>query len=349
MYVRFRSDGVVLDGYRVGVIVLDTNVIEPFKTLDAPPLDVLFALARASRQAVAVPHIVFEEYMAHRIHDVEVAVDKARSAAAELAKRAPDWAVPTFPDPRESVAPLQQRLRTLVRVLEPRPGDAEESLRREAHREAPARQIWQQGKPNVGARDVSVWLAALEAARSTSETVYLVTEDTGFHSEGQLLKVLADEADREDVADRLVFCPGLSALIGQLGERQDTQVEVAVLAVAEATRAAVADRFSTANVDAWDMSFGPDTKEMWVSYAEWDRPELLEAGGSEPVYRVEDKEWATFRAEWAVRVSFSSGNRVVSTARVRSKLTVLARLDEDHQVVEAEVLDSRPSLEYDST
>jgi PIN domain-containing protein len=91
------------------VIVLDTNVLEgpSFKSLEGPLVGVLLAVARARREDILLPQIVVDEFLAHRRHDVDAAIETARAAATKLAKLVPAWAAPSqWPDPESVITPV---------------------------------------------------------------------------------------------------------------------------------------------------------------------------------------------------------------------------------------------------
>lgn len=173
-------------------------------------------MAAATGHELAVPTVVLSEYLAWYERDLASLSAEMTGAFLKLRRAAPDWwrgEGPVVPNVRTSSMDRGAALRSLFSVLLP-PSDAEKiALDREIQRLAPASTSTQ--KPGTGARDVVIWLTVLNQL-STDSTVYFVSEDKRAFGETSLLPDLVREADRHP--GKLVFCPGIGSLLGQLGE-----------------------------------------------------------------------------------------------------------------------------------
>lgn len=327
-----------------GVIVLDTNVLEGsgFKSLDGPFVGVLLAVARARGENILLPQVVVDEFLAHRLHEAEAAVEAAQAASTKLAKLAPGWAAPSeWPDPDAMITPLINRLNLKFPSMPHVAGVAEEALQREIHRKAPALRDWGKGG---GARDVVVWLTALEAARVRDETVYLVSNDgRAFGKEGRLLPELQAEVDALR-AGKVVYCGGIDGLFAQLAEKRQLKLTAVDLAEAERSWIAADELFRWAGATLFGLRLTPG-REGSQYFLKHSGPELITASDVR-AYRVDETTWATFRARWSSLVDLEEegeGAGLPQKVSVPFRLyaTLLVQLDaEEKRVLKAEVLDS---------
>lgn len=340
------------------MIVLDTNIIEPYKTLSGPGVDLLLAVARITGQPVYVPEMVVEEFTAHRRHDLQGLVDAVASASAKLAEKVPGWKPADLPDVEGSLPAFRERLHELgFGILPYSDGHAIEAMRREANRLAPASRRWADDKgeyvPGSGARDVMVWLAALEVAKTIKDTVYLVSEDRRAFREGKtLLPELAAEVEREAGKDKLVLFAGVEAMLEGLAPKQKvTGITVKDAAEHELVWVAVDERFRGAAAEAWGvLSATAGSGERLAYFANHTEPLLIGTRSALMAYRVEDTTWASFRAAWETTVTFVAEQGTSYFWKIQSELTILAQLnDDENDIVWAEVLDSRPLVLIEPT
>ncbi|MFZ4266604.1 PIN domain-containing protein [Streptomyces arboris] len=195
------------------MIIMDTCVVRAMK-LDGSEAHLLRAIRETRRERVAVPWMVMEERAAQLAIEYGKAHEKAQQALRQLQRAAP-VAVPDLDDPDlEAVRQgFRERLTQLVDVLEPSEPALREGMYREANVLPPAG--WKK-ELKTGARDVAIWLSAVEYAKEhPEETVYFVSSNTKDFTAGGGDAAYPHPMDKdvEGLGARFVHLPQLSDLL----------------------------------------------------------------------------------------------------------------------------------------
>ncbi|WLQ53685.1 PIN domain-containing protein (plasmid) [Streptomyces poriferorum] len=193
------------------MIILDTCVIRGMK-LDSGDAYLLRAIRETGTDRVAVPWMVLEERAAQLAIEYGKAHEKAAQALRQLQKASPlDVPALDDPDPEAVREDLRGRLRELVEVLP----TSEEALREGMFREAnslPPAGLKKEIK--TGARDVAIWLSAVEYARDhPEEKVYFVSGNTRDFTDGSTTYPAPMDQDVEGLGDRFVHLTSLADLL----------------------------------------------------------------------------------------------------------------------------------------
>ncbi|MEH0513390.1 PIN domain-containing protein [Streptomyces sp. B21-079] len=219
------------------MIVLDTNQLEHVAFPHGAVLGMLRKIAELQQQSLAIPEMVVVEHVAHYRHRLEQALTTARKALAALNKAFHQDLSSHIEELSVEAAVEKQyaALRGIFTILPTPPGAAEEALRREANRIAPAEQVWEvgNGKPIKarGARDVTIWLTLLQCARSTDIPVWFVSQDGDFGKE-DFHAVLREEAERElgsDAGRLRLLHGGIDQLLRELAEPAQKPAALAMM------------------------------------------------------------------------------------------------------------------------
>src|SRR6266545_5169508 len=196
-------------------IVLDTNVLQRARRLDAMQMTVLSAVARETGLPIWVPEIVLEEAVGLRSREAIGAVTELQAFRDRLADLGADVLLEA-PDPAQIAFDWRQNLETRFSVEPLSEAAAKESLLREVRRIPPTRD----GK---GARDAAVWLTVKSIHLKSDGPTYFVSEnvkDFGNPEDSdELHPGLAAEV--VDTRRPLLFARSLTALLERLAERVD--------------------------------------------------------------------------------------------------------------------------------
>lgn len=335
------------------MISLDTNQLLG-KSTDGALLHMLRKVAEQTGHDLVLPEVVVEEYMAHYAHEVELAAKKVRDGVDELRRLIPRWAA----DPallrsvEEDAADLRRgKLGELFRV-HPTPGGAwRESMIREASRRPPAKSSWENGKAG-GARDVAIWLTVLDACQSSREATYFVTENSSdFGRNGSLRPELAKEADDRlgHDADLLRYCPGIPALMSQLGIENAQPPDDGTISSAGQVLAAIETALAGDDVPFEFMSgIANSALKVAGGFGRVQDLRFKRLQGKVEAYRIDDGAWACARGVWEGWTSLwvlwkpelgpsASGRQVRLDFTVSA--TVVMQINDQGAIVAAEVTD----------
>jgi predicted nucleic acid-binding protein len=212
----------------VPTIVLDSNVFSDALDLRAVDQSMLQHLAKMTGLTVALPRVVVEEVLARYARRLQKTVREAEDARQKV-RELSDMRITSVPilDVEAEQKNRRGQLGMIFTILPTPAGAAEEGLRREAWRETPCKPIGKE-QTGTGARDTAIWLTARDLCDS-GETVYFVTENkTDFGRDGRL----HPDLDRELAEpSRFVYCDGVEALLGHLGEKRPLLKETELAAV----------------------------------------------------------------------------------------------------------------------
>lgn len=241
------------------MIILDTCVIRGM-TRDGTEWHLLRAIKEAGRDRVAVPWMVLEERAAQLALKYTEAHENASAALRQLQRETPGG-VPALgdPDPEAVRAHWRERLGELVEVLPTSEASLREGMFREANVLPPANSIPHPTKENrilkLGARDVAIWLSAVEYARAhPEETVYFVSSNTRDFGKGSGAYPPPMDKDVEGIGDRfkhLTSLADLLKLIAPTVEVTSQQVEKFLPAYAGHVREAAKARWGGPDISAY--------------------------------------------------------------------------------------------------
>ncbi|WP_097881616.1 MULTISPECIES: PIN domain-containing protein [unclassified Streptomyces] len=193
------------------VIILDTCVIRSLK-LDGSEAQLLRAIRDTEAERIGVPWMVMEERAAQLAIKYRETYCKADQALEQLRAISPG-SVPDLAEPDEEAVREQFRdqLRELAVILPTTEAALREGVVRESNALPPAGT--KKGE-KVGARDVAIWLSAVEYARNNpSETIYFVSSNTRDFTAGDGPYPPPMDADIEGLGDRFVHLPQLADLL----------------------------------------------------------------------------------------------------------------------------------------
>ncbi|MFJ2419223.1 PIN domain-containing protein [Streptomyces brevispora] len=193
------------------MIILDTCVIRSMK-LDGSEAHLLRAIRDAKAERVGVPWMVMEERAAQLAIKYREAYDKAALALNQLRKEAPGPVPELQTSDEEAVRErYREQLRELADVLPTSEAALREGVVREANALPPA---GVKKDMKVGARDVSIWLSAVEYARDhPDETIYFVSSNTKDFTAGGGSYPSPMDKDIEGLGDHFVHLPQLANLL----------------------------------------------------------------------------------------------------------------------------------------
>ncbi|MFE2116941.1 PIN domain-containing protein [Streptomyces microflavus] len=198
------------------MIILDTQVVRGM-AFDSAEARLVRVIRKSETDRVALPWMAFEERLAQYVLAYEDAHRKAESVHRELARKLPppvDVTAPTLIDPDQARKLWDARLRELVEVI-PTSGEIfQEALKREANEQRPA---GKKGDTKTGARDVAIWLTAIEYARAhPDETVYFISGNTRDFTDGKVDYPAPMDADRNLAGGNFVHLTKLSEVLAKL-------------------------------------------------------------------------------------------------------------------------------------
>ena len=334
------------------MISLDTNQVL-HKTPDGALLRMLHKVAEQTGHDLVLPEMVVEEYLAHYRHDVQVAAKKARDAIDHLRRLFPSWhgQAPSFRSVDEMAETSRRnQLEEIFRIHPTPDGTRQEALLREAQRRPPAKTSWE--NPGSGARDVVVWLTALDACHTSGAKTYFVTANSSdFGNEGSLRPELV-----QDLNDRLGgnahlfhYCPDIPTLMRELGIENARPPEDSGIGSATPVRMAIEAALTDGEVFFEFMQAIPDLGLKFVGAFEGVQDLRFERLQDKvEAYRIGESVWACARGRWAAWKDFSVvwKPEFVPSAQGRSvrvdftvNATVVMQLDQDGAIIAAEVTD----------
>lgn len=183
---------------------------------DDPKFDLLRALRQSGQQQVAIPWMVQEELVAHRVLRHAKAHAEAVNATRALNRTTP-WAAPE-PEPR----PLdrgaasdywRKQYQRLFDVIETSGDVALLALQREANRQKPAK--GPEAGDKGGARDTAIWLSVVDYLKANpGETAYFVTANTSDFGNGTEFLAPMD-ADIKGLESRLKLLTSFDAAVSE--------------------------------------------------------------------------------------------------------------------------------------
>ncbi|MFI8201128.1 PIN domain-containing protein [Streptomyces sp. NPDC085942] len=193
------------------MIILDTCVIRGMR-LDGSEAHLLRAIRETATDQVGVPWMAVEERAAQLAIKYRETYAKADQALDQLRALSPGTA-PALPPPDEEAVRnrFRDQLQELAVILPTSEAALREGVFRESNSLPPAG--LKKGE-KVGARDVAIWLSAVEYAKvNPDETVYFVSSNTRDFTAGNSSYPSPMDADIDGLGDRFVHLPQLADLL----------------------------------------------------------------------------------------------------------------------------------------
>ncbi|MEU6628446.1 PIN domain-containing protein [Streptomyces parvus] len=193
------------------MIILDTCVIRSLN-LDGSEAHLLRAIRDAEVERIGVPWMVMEERAAQLAIKYRETYGKADQALEQLRAISPG-SVPDLAEPDEELVRdrFRDQLRELAVILPTTEAALREGVVRESNTLPPAGM--KKGE-KVGARDVAIWLSAVEYARDhPDETTYFVSSNTRDFTAGGGAYPSPMDKDIEGLGDRFVHLSQLADLL----------------------------------------------------------------------------------------------------------------------------------------
>lgn len=317
------------------MIILDTCVIREMR-LDGIDAHLLRAIRETETERVGAPWMVLEERAAQLAIEHTVAHEKALSAYKQL-ERATPWPLPALPasDPELVREHWRSKLGELVEQLDTSENALRQGMYREANTIPPA------GKKKdikTGARDVAIWLSAVEYARAhPQENVYFVSGNTKDFTNGTGPYPAPMDKDLEGLKDRFVHLTELAQLLGRLAppvEVTTEQVEKLLPAFTDQIRDAVMERWgNTLSLPLGHFSVlqrmtGQVTRARgWFAVSGTPHVKAVKVTDAQG-YQLGGREWCTATVDWQIIGVAYFGDAVGSACGVW-KTHVMMPLDED--------------------
>lgn len=200
------------------MIIFDTSALFGLGP-DNPKLDLLRALRQSGQQQVAIPWMVQEELVAHRVLGHAKAHAEVVSATRALNRTAP-WAHEPGPGPFDRDAASawwRKHYQGLFDVIETSGEVARQALQREANRQKPAK--GPEASDKGGARDAAIWLSVVDCLKANpGETAYFVTGNTHDFGNGTGFPAPMD-ADVKGLESRLKLITSFDDAVSEFTTR----------------------------------------------------------------------------------------------------------------------------------
>jgi hypothetical protein len=233
----------------VVAIYLDANILIKWRRWSHLERVAVSIASQQMKQLVVVPEMAADEaeaYLARSLQAAEGELRKAQRAVNELFDRPALFE--TYPDVSSIVNDWSQSLMELFVVKTHPSGAAEQALRREVLRLAPARPTFNSKSEEdgaTGARDALIWLTILDDMRERDEPAHLITSNKDFVGANGLRSELRDEipAGRDITAYKSAF-----EFLKILGEARPPDVEVTVALLEERVKPVIETSIPWSNV-----------------------------------------------------------------------------------------------------
>ncbi|MBP5873177.1 PIN domain-containing protein [Streptomyces scabiei] len=317
------------------MIILDACVIRGMR-LDGSDVDVLRAIVATGTEQVGAPSIAVEELAAQKALEYleahRVAVRALRQLALKSHRTEPKLEEPDA----EGVREMWRRKYDFLQVLPTSGAAASEGLYREANVLPPATTKGDGNKKvKVGARDVAIWLTAVEYAREhPDETVYFVSSNHTDFTKGEGRYPAPMDNDVADLGNRFVHLTNLAELLKTLAPK--VEIDAAeVHGLLEQHTEYIAYRFHGAWKIGIPTPFDIRTREGEVETAQsWVFPEqvrvrLVDIRDIE-AYRLGATSWVVATARWEF-VGLAIGKTLFQGACTREiRILFPTQLEDEH-------------------
>ncbi|WP_327161939.1 PIN domain-containing protein [Streptomyces zaomyceticus] len=208
------------------MIILDSCVIRGLR-LDGSDVEVLRAITATKTESVGAPWMAVEELAAQKALEYLEAHKAAASALRKLQNKS-HKAEPALGEPVPEGVRERWRMRyaNFLEVLPTSDNALREGVYREANILPPATTKGEGDKRvKVGARDVAIWLTAVEYARDhPDETVYFVSNNHRDFTKGDAGYPWPMNTDIADLGDRFVHLTNLAELLETVAPKVEVDV-----------------------------------------------------------------------------------------------------------------------------
>ncbi|MGW4116936.1 PIN domain-containing protein [Actinosynnema sp. NPDC004786] len=298
-----------------GLIVIDANELLKIPRTQHRLWRLLCEIANSANHDIATADITFEEFRARYEKNVQDAWRKLQVATASFREYG-DEDIVRLEGAYDSgeVGPVISRrigeFLSSMKIIVSDPRYHVEGLRREINRQLPAATSWD--KPGIGARDVILWLTAVQECKGSSGKLFFVSNDARAFGKNELHPDLVDElrSELEDRADDFVYCRDLAELLPLLADRSNHEADLLSfdLLAADSTLRTAIDRVCGERVSAlahrlvtsrFDMASG-----MWQTVML--HRTVLRSIVDTSSYRVEGKVWLVATMRWRLEVRVDS-------------------------------------------
>jgi PIN domain len=279
------------------LIILDTN------RLDVTPLDsltfaMLRSIARESRHELGISAVTLDEHLTHYTREVRKPTSRIISAYKDLRRLDRRVEIPNEKDMNEEadelIADHEREIKETFRILAVTGESAIEALRREARRIPPA-SIDADSK-GTGARDVAIWLSAVQHSANVGEKVFILSEDKAF-------KTALSCGDLEKYGGDVEVVKDIPSLLDLLAARTHVDASLRTQCDSQTVRDAVIMSFGfydtlSKAVSTVEPARAGITRYEWSSVPVMDLLEVLDTHG----YTLQNSTWITVRTKWLVEL-----------------------------------------------
>jgi hypothetical protein len=326
------------------MIIFDTNVLRQ-TPVTGTACAVLRAITEDAGIPLAISSVTLDEYRAQRLRDAQARIDAARNAHESLCKVATDWRPPKidYPSADKVISRDIESVQSVFQTLPLAPESATEALRREAYRELPA--STDPKKSGSGARDVAIWLTAIEASRSSGNVVYFVSGDSRAFGDKRLHQQLT--ADAADKGANIILCPDVATIIEQFATKTDLDLDLATVLSNERVKDAVAEAMNITSFPAAADAVDADGREGLVSGGRIGDVKLSDCQEAR-AYKIRGETWIAAHTTWAAGRDLDQQLYRSDAIRqwridLEQEITLLLRVL-DEAVVKATVMGWKPPL-----
>lgn len=295
------------------MIIFDSSVLYGQQP-DDPKFDVLLALRQSGQQRAAIPWMVREELVAHRVLRHAQAHREAVSAIRELNRVAGTGESEPRPFDRDAISDRwRKEYDRLFKVIDTSGEAARKALLREANCQKPAKEG---AKDKGGARDAAIWFSVVEYLKNNpGEKVYFVTANTRDFGDGsEFPGPMAD--DIEGIEDRLEILTSFDSVVSVFStplaiDADHIQNDLVGLLSSEAARKRIA-RNVTEQLAAQTGPWGGNEVQVFlaglasantyqpVRWGGWDTEPrvVLRRVRNAAGHRIGDDDWYTAVVDW---------------------------------------------------
>ncbi|MFE5483041.1 PIN domain-containing protein [Streptomyces sp. NPDC056527] len=316
------------------MIILDTCVIRGMR-LDGSEVEVLRAIVATGTERVGAPSVAVEELAAQKALEYVEAHRAAASSLRKLTHRS-HRTEPKLEEPdAEGVRQMWRKKYSFLDVLTTSGDAALEGLYREANVLPPATTKGEGDKKvKVGARDVAIWLTAVEYARDhPDQKVYFVSNNHKDFTKGSSYPPPMDD-DVADLGARFVHLTNLDELLETIAPKAPVD-EADARGLLEfhteyvALRAQKLWSRGTSPIHVRTREGEAITAQTWAFPTEV-RVQLVDVSDVE-AYQLGSKSWIVATARWQFVGLAISKTPVQAACNWETRILFPARTGDDHK------------------
>ncbi|MEV6653874.1 PIN domain-containing protein [Streptomyces sp. NPDC051219] len=306
------------------MIILDTCVIRGM-SLDSSDAEVLRAIRRTKTERVGAPWMAVEELAAQKAIEYVEAHRAAATALTQLRRKSHQVEPVLGAADPEGVRKLwRAKHGELLEILPTSEAALREGMLREANVLPPAKRRGEGNRAvKIGARDVAIWLTAVEYARDhPDETVYFVSSNhKDFTKGGGAAYPPPMDADVEGLGDRFRHLTNLGevlALVAPRVEVDESEVrtvlaEHAVLYVHDMARGIWGSLDAQRPFQVMTQAGTVDDALGWLGHGHLPEVKLVDVNDVQ-AYRLGDAEYFVASTRWQIAGPTLVGGRFVMAA-----------------------------------